>query len=280
MPVRTGRASNAGAARASSSVSPRQKALGTIMSALHKAKKAGDLPKARLELVDADLYRGRGGVRAVPVSLSHDDKQALSSWPSFDRVMVDEKNKKLYVEDRIEGTVGPLPLPRGVSLSALFDDGSPFPRAKDDYQRAIGKLARVVEKGLPEAYAEGHVKLDFKHGHWRAPNGEKLEHHYIDDHTGRMPGGALMIGRERFWVELIPGVSGDCIGPFALPRNFDVAALERPVVDDPAPVRDDGFHRGRGYAHVLGDSGTYGRTSRWISTSSGSWPVSPGGSGS
>src|SRR5690606_25854663 len=174
MPVRTGRASNAGA-RAPRAVSPRHKALGAIHTALNKAKKAGDLPKAKLERVDSELFKGRGGVRAVEVSLSHDDKEALSAWPSFDRVLVDEKNKKLYVDDRIEGLVGPLALPRGVSLSALFDDGKPFPRARDDYERAIGKLARVVEKGLPEAYAEGHVQLEYKRGSWRAPDGEKLE---------------------------------------------------------------------------------------------------------
>ncbi len=279
MPVRTGRAASTAAARSSQKLSPRHKALNALNSAVIKLQKAGSLQKAKLEREDVTLFTGRGGVRAVEVALGHDDKQAMSSWPQFDHVMVDAEHKRFYVRLRAEGNVGPFPLPRGVTLSALLDDGRPFPRARDDYERAVGKLARVVEKNLPEAYAGGHRQLDFKAGSFRAPSGEKLSHHYIDDHTGRIPGGAVMLGKDSFWVEMIPGVSGDCIGPFALPRGFDAAALERPA-DEPAVIGSDAFDSGRRYTNVLGDSGTYGRTTRWVSSSSGSWPVGPGGSGS
>ncbi|MFZ5468634.1 MAG: hypothetical protein ACOZIN_04275 [Myxococcota bacterium] len=256
---------------------PRQRALLAMDALVTRAVKKGELPKANLSLAlgDSFLFRGQGNVRAVAVEM--EGHEGLPAYPRYDRVMVDDKNKTFYVDHHVEGQLGPFPLPKGVTLATLLDDGRPFPRAKNELQKAVGALAKVVEEGLPRAYAKGSRLLDFRGGAFRAPDGERLAHHYIDDHTGRIPGGAVMIGKRNFWVEMIPGISGQALGPFPLPKDFNAKALSKGG-NAPTPKRNDAFDSGgssRPSVH-LSDSGRWPRPS-YVNSGSGIWPVSPGG---
>lgn len=96
MPV-TGRTSSTARARAARNESPRAKALTSLQSALVRAKKAGELPKAKLSFVDLWLLSSRNAreerrVDGVDVSL-------LSTTPAFARSL--EGMLRFEVEDAI-----------------------------------------------------------------------------------------------------------------------------------------------------------------------------------
>lgn len=258
-------------------------------------------PEVDLERTSYTLLLSPNG-KVLEFRLDDRDEEKMgSSWPPFRSVAIDDENKEFYYSSG--GTTrGPVDLPRGVTSADLFDDGSYVPRGRNDYEKSIEKLTRTVKAATPEIAWQGNTQLDYSGGAFRSPDGEALYHHYIEDeHDSRanrfhMPGGALMLGENHFWVEQIPGISGNCVGPFEYPRGFDVDVIKN--FDDTAgagPVRDSSStltsssssgSRSTGYA-TGGDSGTWRQPAprRTIGGGgSGSWPASwgptPGGSGS
>lgn len=244
MTVRNANRTSSTSATSSKKLSPQLEGYRMLLAVVEKTKKKeGKLPAATLEVVDADLHKGPGGVRAVDVYFDSNATYELSPGSvRFDRAMVDEKKGVFFIQHVVHGNVGPFDLPKGVTLASLLDDGTPFPRPKNELQKAVGALAKVVEKGLPEAYARGRTQLKYDDGSFRSPTNEKLEHLYIDDHTGRIPGGGLMLGKDSFWIEMIPGYSGDCIGPFDLPKDFDATAIRKAnAPEKPKKKSEDAF---------------------------------------
>jgi hypothetical protein len=299
MPGRVEASSRAAASRTVAPLS-RKESLQALFKAADKVVNLRKRPTADLELKTRDLYAGKGGVKAVVVDFDPktDAKAAGLERLPAERLLIDEGKKQFYVS-HYSGHLGPLPLPAGVTLRTLLDTGAPRP--KNDYQKAIAGLSEKVLDGLPQALRKEHSQFEFKRGSFVSPSGEKMKHVYIDDHTNRIPGGALMIGKKEFWVELIPGYSGDCIGPFELPKGFTSKSLDR--AEPRAPRRTtgtgdsngrgtSGYDSSRGFPDSIGRLGTYGnssgvtpmRGSIWGSGSSGgggggSWGGGGGGGG-
>jgi len=262
-------------------------------------EKAGlNLPKAELEALPKSFYLTPNGNAYGAYVDERDEKKMGISSSRFSRFMIDDTNKEFFVSNSYE-SFGPFKLPRGVSTKDLFDDDSYVPRGKTKYEKSVSKLTRVVKNNMYDARMAGNTSLDFRDGDFRSPDGEALYHHYIDDdgladRSNRfyMPGGALMLGKEQFWVEQIPGTSGDCIGPFDYPRGFSIEEIKaKDTRDDQADSAssastfDNSSSRGSSAAYG-GDSGSYRPApSRSIGGGgSGSWPSSwgpsPGGGGS
>jgi hypothetical protein len=279
----------------------RTESMKLIFAAADKAMKPRNPKTADLDLKTSDLFTGKGGVKAVVVNFDEaaDGKKVGRDRLPTRTVLIDEAKKQMYV-GHWSGHIGPVPLPAGVTLRALLD--TPAPRARTDYQKTIGALAEKVLDGLPTALRKDHTQFAFKSGNFVSPSGEKMKHAYIDDHTGHIPGGALMVGKKEFWVELIPGVSGNCIGPFELPKGFTLKSLDRAqprgtgrtIADDGGYGRrgTTGYDSSRGFPDSLGRIGTGGsssgvlpmRGSVWGGGSSsggggGSWGGGGGGGG-
>jgi hypothetical protein len=224
MPTRVA-ASRVAASRSAEPLT-RTEAMKALFAAADKALKPNKPKTTDLDLQTSDLFVGKGGVKAVSITFDEaaDGKKVGRERLPTRSIAIDEGKKQFYV-GHWSGHIGPLPLPAGVTVRALLD--TPAPRARTDYQKTIHALAEKVLDGLPSVLRKEHTQFDFKNGNFVSPSGEKMKHAYIDDHTGHIPGGALMIGKKEFWVEMIPGVSGDCIGPFELPRGFTLKSLDR-----------------------------------------------------
>ena len=265
------------AAPSTKSLSPHDAAFQKLNATLAKLDPKR-LPKATLTRVDADLFSSKGGGKL------------LSFWPPASKgyqpigqAMVDEKKKIFYVDHKLAGVVGPFELPRGVTLKALLDDGKAIPRGRTVAEKALGAMAGVIQAHLPEALLAGRKQLAYSGKSFLSPTKEKLEHAYIKDSTGKIPGGALMIGKSQVWVEQIPGVSGQVIGPFPLPKGYTAATLAKALGVEltlPAPKPKDGFEDGAHHVgHRVTGSGqvSSGGWSSGGSGGSGSWQVTPGG---
>lgn len=265
----------------------RTAALKELFTVAEKALKVRKPKTASLELATSDLYTGKGGVKAVVVSFDREKdarRTGRSSLP-VETAYIDEAKKQLYLP-HWSGTVGPLPLPAGVTLRALLDPGAP-PKAKNAYQKTIAALSEAVLDGLPKALREERTQLKFSGG-FVAPSGERMQHAYIDDHTGRIPGGALMVGKKEFWVEMIPGVSGECLGPFALPKGFSMRSLEKPepaaprrggTVDIDRGRGTSGYDSSRGFPDSLGRIGAGGSSSGVVPMRGSVWGSGSSGGG-
>ena len=271
---------------------PRKESFEAVFKLWDKANKMAKPPVADLKMRDGDVYTGKGGVKAIQIALDGDELKKLTGrqYVPYGQIAVDDHKKQIYLQD-YRGSMGPFPLPKGVSYASLTDPG-PMPRPKNDYQRANGSLAKVVEAGMTDALLAGRTQFDFKNGKFVSPSGERMQHHYIDDHTSRIPGGALMVGKKEFWVEMIPGYSGDCLGPFPLPKGFDPKSLVRKA--EPAPRRnrttDDyssgrgagGVDSSRGFPDSIGRRGVVGGGSNyaWGGRGGNLWGGGVGGGGS
>jgi len=58
--------------------------------------------------------------------------------------------------------------------------------------------------------------------------------------------------KKEFWLEMIPGYSGDCWGPFKLPAGFDMKELDRPA----RPTRSSRSSASDGDRYDSGSSGS------------------------
>ena len=291
MPVGRTRRSSVQRLPADKKLKPMHEGLRALVRAYEKAEaRPGPMKKSKLEREGGDIWTGPKGERALELYFDRDDgDKAGISWLPFTRVMVDPEKKQFWAK-KSGDDVGPIDLPRGVKLEDLLDDGRSIPRGSTKAEKATSALARAVKKQRAEVYMNGNTKLDYDGDDWRSPTGEKMHHYYLEGYAERgIPGGAVMVGKEEFWVEQIPGYSGNCLGPFELPRNFDHKDLKprrrstsssSSSSSSSSRRRDsDSFDSGRRSSYGGGGSGNYG-SRRWVHTGSGSWSVPSGGSGS
>lgn len=238
-------------------------ALKAVFSVADKALKLDKPPKADLKLQGYDAYVGKNGVKAIEIYFDDkkDPRRVGRDRLPVENILVDEKKGQLYVP-HWSGMLGPFPLPKGVTVRTLLD--SPFPAARTQYQKTIAALSEKVVDGLGGAMRKGRVDFDFKNGNFVSPSGEKMKHTYIDDHTGRIPGGALMVGKKEFWVEMIPGVSGQCLGPFELPKGFTMKSLDKAEPRTPRRPAADDNDRGNGWLDRGGGGSSSGVPGRSI----------------
>jgi hypothetical protein len=227
-----------------------------LFTSVDKALKLKNPKTTDLDLQTSALHVGKNGVKAVTVAFDEkkDARRTGRSELPVEQLYVDEGKKQFYVP-HWRGNIGPLPLPAGVTVRALLDPG-PQPAPRSDYGKAVAKLADAVLDGLPRVLRQEHTQFDFSRGNFISPSGEKMKHAYLTDSSGAIPGGAVMLGKKEFWVEMIPGVSGDCIGPFPLPKGFVAKDLDR----EPASG-------GRRRPSVSDDSGS--RRSGWLDRGGG-----------
>ncbi len=199
------------------------------------------------------VYSIKGGKgTALEVYVGIDEQKKLpSAMQHTSRLYIDESNKKFYAQSWGK-TVGPFALPKGVSWSSLLEPTTHQPKGVDE--KAVAAVAAHVRADLGAANIQGRTRVDAsKRGY---------EHIYINDPSGVIPGGALIITKDKMWIEMIPGISGDCIGPFTLPKGYTkdtlIAALDsRPAPAKPEkPTTPDLPNRDRRY--VGGGSGSWG----------------------
>ena len=286
-------ATSSHAAKHSKTVHKRYAALRKLANVLKKAP--WPHPEAKLELLDHSLYKTDKG-KALEFYIDEGkDEKAMSAYDSVIRVMIDETNKEFFYQG-YDNNYGPFKLPKGVHLSDMSDDGSHISRGKTKYEKAISKLKHVVKKNLTQALLRGETNLPYVDGDFRSPStGEALYHTYTDRDTARnhfnMPGEGLLLGKDQFWVELIPGYSGNCIGPFDYPKNFDIGVIKAKdradEVADNSTTTDSYESGSSGGSFLGGDSSDYLRPAPHRTLGgggSGSWPSNwgpaPGGSGS
>jgi len=256
-----------------------------MIKLLGKAIKAAG---AKLEKTDVKTetidYRrtklpGRVVAASVPLQ-SGAEAAALGSYASW--LHFDLPRNKFYVYGW--KTTGPIDLPAGFSFSDLLKDKpDPVPRTK--YQKALTALGQSYDAEIAKVWTKKNTQLHWDGETWRKPDRTKL-HHVDTEELGFCFGNnSLMfdLKHKEWWIEQIPGYSGDAFGPFKLPPNFNIKDLDKPArLEKPARSRgvDDSYEvsdRGHG-SHVGGggsDAGYAGPRLGDLIGGAGSGPMRP-----
>lgn len=233
-----------------------------MLKLLGKAVKAAgeklDDTEVKTEMVNWRSTKLPGKVVAATVHLSGVDHDALGTYASA--VHVDIERNRFYVQSW--KTMGPIALPAGFKFADLLID-KPDPVARTTYQKALVALSRSHDEQIDKVWTKKHTQMEYDGDTWRKPDGTKLHNVITDDDRFRFGNSkSLMfdLKHKEWWIEQIPGYSGDAFGPFKLPADFrikDLVKAEKP--EKPARPRraDDGYEvsdRDRG--HYVGGGGS------------------------
>ena len=162
--------------------------------------------------------------------LEGDDRDEVRGFNNF---AVDRENGEFYFTGYDE-TCGPIELPQGFRYENLFPNTRRDPPARTQGHKVLKALTKAIHDQEPEVFGRPWVNMDYDSSGrtWRTESGGKL--HKATPYDKRYEYGtqSMMfdLRKREFWLEQIPGVSGQCYGPFKLPAAFrkeDVAALDQ-----------------------------------------------------
>jgi len=151
----------------------------------------------------------------------------------FTGVAIDREKGKFFI-NKFGDTYGPLKLPDNFRYENLFPNTRRDPAARTKGQKVLKALTKAIHDQEPEVYGKPYVMMDYDSDArtWRTPSGGKLHDASPYDKRFEYGSQSMMfdLRKKELWLEQIPGVSGQCYGPFKLPAGFkkaDIAALDK-----------------------------------------------------
>jgi hypothetical protein len=186
--------------------------------------------KADLDRETYYCVKTPGGDFIADFHLEGQERWDISGFNSFS---VDAKKGEFYFTD-YNDTYGPLKLPQGFHYPALFPNTRKDPAARTKGHKALKSLTKAIFDQEPQVYGKPWVDMDYDSAGrtWRTAAGGKL--HKATPYDKRYSYGSQSfmfdLRKREFWLEQIPGVSGQCMGPFKLPAGFkkeDITALDK-----------------------------------------------------
>jgi hypothetical protein len=170
-----------------------------------------------------------------------DDRDVVRSFTGFS---IDRENDAFYI-NRWGDNYGPFNLPDGFNYDSLFPNTHKDPAARSKGAKVLKSLTKAISDQEPEVYGKPFVDMDWDSGDrtWRTPTGGKLHQAEPYDKRYRFGGASFFfdLRKKEFWLEQIPGVSGQAKGPYKLPKGFkkeDIALLDKMDYSSRANSRD------------------------------------------